>query len=98
MAQEAIRGLVTRPRLARADGCSHYAGTLVLRDVLAVDGSAKTSVSDDGATLRHSEVVTGQQRLITCLLLLDRVRRRPNVLAGQEAEYAVDVATRIRTT
>jgi Protein of unknown function DUF262/Protein of unknown function (DUF1524) len=77
---------------------SHYAGTLVLRDVLAVDGSAKTSVSDDGATLRHCEVVDGQQRLITCLLLLDRVRRRLNVLAGQQVAYAVDVATRIRTT
>ena len=32
---------------------SHYAGTLVLRDVLTPDGSAKTSYSDDGATLRH---------------------------------------------
>src|ERR1017187_7950138 len=83
----------------RGPSGSHYAGPLVLRDVPTQDGpTARTSVADDGATLRHCEVVDGQQRLITCLLLLDRVRRRLNVLAGQEVEYAVDVATRIRTT
>ncbi len=77
---------------------SHYAGTLVLRDVVMDDGSAKTSVADDGATLRHCEVVDGQQRLTTCLLLLDRVRRRLDVLAGLGVEDAAGVASRIRTT
>jgi len=77
---------------------SHYAGTLVLRGVLLSDGSAKTSIADDGATLRHFEVVDGQQRLTTCLLLLDRVRRRLEILAGQGVEYAAEVAARIRTT
>ena len=32
------------------------------------------SMDDEGTTLRHCEVVDGQQRLITCFLLLDRVR------------------------
>jgi len=65
---------------------------------LLADGSAKTSYSDDGATLRHCEVVDGQQRLTMCLLLLDRVRRRLEVLAGQGVDLAADVANRIRKT
>src|SRR5437660_11791984 len=77
---------------------SHYAGTLVLRDVVTAAGSAKTSEADDGATLKHCEVVDGQQRLTTCLLLLDRVRPRLDVLAGRGVEDAADVASRIRTT
>ena len=77
---------------------SHYAGTLVLRNVLLPDGIPKTSQADDGATLRHCEVVDGQQRLTTCLLLLDRVRRRLDVLSGMGVEFAADVSARIRTT
>lgn len=77
---------------------SHYAGTLVLRDVLMSDGAPQTSVADDGATLRHCEVVDGQQRLTTCLLLLDRVRRRLDVLASDGVQDAANVSARIRAT
>jgi hypothetical protein len=77
---------------------SHYAGTLVLRDVLLPNGAVKSSVADDGSTLRHCEVVDGQQRLTTCFLLLDRVRRRLDVLARLHVEFAADVRDRIRTT
>lgn len=66
---------------------THYAGTLVLRDIPRPDGSAETSMDDDGTTLRHCEVVDGQQRLTTCLLLLDRIRRR---LEGLEADGLED--------
>lgn len=76
----------------------HYAGTLVLRDMTLADGTAKSSVGDDGATLRHTEIVDGQQRLTTCLLLLDRVRRRLEVLDGKGVEDAGNVARRIRDT
>lgn len=77
---------------------SHYAGTLVLRDVLQPDGQPKTSIADDGATLRHCEVVDGQQRLTSCLLLLDRIRRRLDSLAAADVELAAGMASRIRTT
>jgi hypothetical protein len=78
---------------------SHYAGTLVLRDVPTQDGpTARTSVADDGSTLRHCEVVDGQQRLTTCLLLLDRVRRRLEVVAAADVPNAGEVARRIRST
>ncbi len=77
---------------------SHYAGTLVLRDITLADGTAKSSIGDDGATLRHTEIVDGQQRLTTCLLLLDRVRRRLELLDGTGVEDAGNVARRIRDT
>jgi hypothetical protein len=77
---------------------SHYAGTLVLRDIALADGTVKSSIGDDGATLRHSEVVDGQQRLTTCLLLLDRVRRRLELLDGKGVDDAGNVARRIRDT
>ncbi len=73
---------------------THYAGTLVLRDVLA-DGSAVTSMDQDGTTLRHTEVVDGQQRLTTCLILLDRLRRRFATLDGS-VDGAAPTAARLR--
>ena len=65
---------------------AHYAGTLVLRDVPTGSGSVRTSMDDDGDTLRHCEVVDGQQRLTSCFVVLDRIRRRLEKLdeAGQE--------------
>ncbi|GLY19733.1 hypothetical protein Kisp01_67470 [Kineosporia sp. NBRC 101677] len=49
---------------------SHYAGTLVLQRT-----TEPTRQSSSGEDLGTYEVVDGQQRLTTCLLLLDRVRR-----------------------
>jgi hypothetical protein len=74
---------------------SHYAGTLVLREI-AVNGQPKTSLADDGSELRHCEVVDGQQRLTTCMLLLDRIRRRLDTLSERGVENAAEMSTRIR--
>lgn len=74
---------------------THYAGTLVLRDLTVAQGP-KTSMDDEGTTLRHAEVVDGQQRLTTCLILLDRVRRSLQTLAAAGAEAANQVAQSIR--
>lgn len=76
---------------------SHYAGTLVLRE-LSINGEPKTSSADDGAELRHCEVVDGQQRLTTCMLLLDRIRRRLIALADRGVPNAEDMATRLRSS
>ncbi|WP_447646194.1 DUF262 domain-containing protein [Nocardioides zeae] len=75
---------------------SHYAGTLVLRDITE-NGVPKTSMADDGSTLRHCEVVDGQQRLTTCLLLLDRIRRRLEKLADHGVEHAASMAAMLRS-
>jgi hypothetical protein len=76
----------------------HYSGTLVLRDITLTDGTIKSSIGDDGATLRHTEIVDGQQRLTTCILLLDRVRRRLELLDSKGVDDAGNVARRIRDT
>src|SRR5688500_4365571 len=76
----------------------HYAGTLVLRDLVNEDGSPTVSMSDDGGTLRHSEVVDGQQRMTTCMLLLDRVRRRLAELESSGVTQAGPVVRGIRNT
>ncbi len=76
-------------------GHSHYAGTLVLRDIRQ-DDVPETSMADDGTTLRHCEVVDGQQRLTTCLLLIDRVRRRLDTLAQRDVEHAEAMASTLR--
>lgn len=75
---------------------THYAGTLVLRQVKEGD-HPKSEQADDGATLSWYEVVDGQQRLTTCLLLLDRIRRRVEVLAERGVENADAVSARIRS-
>ena len=75
---------------------THYAGTLVLREVRTTTGEERTSLADDGATLTHCEVVDGQQRLTTCLLLMDRIRRRLEVLAGRDVPNAGTIASRLR--
>ena len=55
----------------------HYFGTLVLPDVVDDSREVRTFLDVTGSTLRHCEVVDGQQRLTTCVLLLDRIRRPP---------------------
>jgi len=74
----------------------HYAGTLVLRPIRE-GGHAKSELADDGATLTWFEVVDGQQRLTTCLLLMDRIRRRVEALADRGVENAGAMAARIRS-
>lgn len=74
---------------------AHYAGTLVLRDLGSGPGEPFTSMDEYGSTLRHCEVVDGQQRLTTCLLLLDRVRRKLFYLSEAGANGAAQVAERI---
>jgi len=76
----------------------HYAGTLVVRDLVDSGGAPIESETDDNTILRHSEVVDGQQRLTTCLLLLDRVRRRLQGLADGGLEDAQPVADSLRRT
>ena len=51
------------------EGTKHYTGTLVLMD------QAAEHMTSSGVTLQEAHVVDGQQRLTTCLLLLDRIRR-----------------------
>jgi hypothetical protein len=75
---------------------SHYAGTLVLREVREAHGPV-TSLADDGQSLAHYEVVDGQQRLTTCLLLLDRIRRRYLRLTDQ-VDNAAASARNLRET
>lgn len=67
---------------------SHYAGTLVLRAV------ADDSLALSG--LRTFEVIDGQQRLTTCFLILDRIRRRLDKLAEQGLSEASEQAMEIR--
>ena len=49
----------------------------------------------DGDALTRFEVVDGQQRLTTCFLLLDRIRRALELI---DAEGAAEVAGRLRST
>lgn len=61
----------------------HYTGTLVLQNM----GSTQTTRS--GQVLTLFDVVDGQQRLTTCIVLLDRLRR---VLRGQDDPDAQEAA------
>ena len=51
------------------EGSRHYTGTLVLMD------QETEHMTSTGVMLNESHVVDGQQRLTTCLILLDRIRR-----------------------
>lgn len=62
----------------------HYAGTIVIKDMQQPE-----LLAADGDALTRFEVVDGQQRLTTCLLLLDRIRRTlKKIDTGQAAEVA----------
>lgn len=71
------------------DGATHYTGTLVVKD------SAEQVNTDAGDTLTRCDVVDGQQRLTTCLLLVDRLRRA--LLATGDEEAAVRAENLART-
>ncbi|GAA4393364.1 DUF262 domain-containing protein [Ornithinibacter aureus] len=64
-----------------ADNAKHYTGTLVLKDHPGTE-----HVTDAGDTLGQCEVVDGQQRLTTCLLLIDRLHRKLASIPTDEAE------------
>ena len=68
----------------------HYAGTLVIKD-----SQEPELLAADGDALTRFEVVDGQQRLTTCLLLLDRIRRALELV---DADGAAEVASRLRST
>lgn len=74
-------------------GQRHYAGTLVLRDT-----QSAPLMSAAGAALTTCEVVDGQQRLTTCFLLLDRIRRGLETLGQQGVEDAAEAADGVRRT
>lgn len=77
---------------------THYAGTLVLRNAVDDNGAPREILSDDGAVLQVCEVVDGQQRLTTCFILLDQVRRRLEELELKGLSAAGPMARRIRET
>jgi hypothetical protein len=81
--------------LMGSDG-QHYFGTLVLRETADENGRPLTSVDAAGQTLRHTEVIDGQQRLTSCILLLDRARRRLERLAADGVDGARAVADHLR--
>lgn len=60
----------------------HYTGTLVLQDM----GDTRTSRS--GQVLTNFDVVDGQQRLTTCMVLLERLRRALVRIADDDAAEA----------
>ena len=66
----------------------HYAGTLIFKPSLP----PSTTVDKYGVESVHTEVVDGQQRLTTCLLLVDRIRRRMFDLADAGVDDARGVA------
>ncbi len=59
----------------------HYAGTLVLRQ-----HEGEPLLTSSGTSLTVSDVVDGQQRLTTCFLLLDRLRRRFDAMDHEDAQ------------
>jgi len=69
----------------------HYTGTLVL--LPNGDPPVHTAF---GQTLTPTDVVDGQQRLTTCLILVDRIRREFERLAQDGVEDAGDTATHLR--
>lgn len=71
------------------DGAKHYTGTLVLKEL------DDQLITDAGDTLLCCEVVDGQQRLTTCLLLLHELEQ---ALAGIDHELATSRAQNLANT
>lgn len=67
----------------------HYTGTLVIKEL------DDELVADSGDTFVSCEVVDGQQRLTTCLLLIHELR---TVLVGLNHDLATDRAFNLDTT
>lgn len=74
------------------DGAKHYTGTLVLKD------KATEHETDSGEALVECDVVDGQQRATTCLILIDRLRRAFERLAADGVEAAADRAAVLQRT
>jgi hypothetical protein len=78
-------------------GKQHYTGTLVLnrsRVETADDGEGAPKVEEDrtGATYEVFDVVDGQQRLTTIVMLLDAIRRELEALPGH-SDLAIGIET-----
>ncbi len=73
----------------------HYAGTLVLRP----EEDKPAATDSAGRTLHYYEVVDGQQRLTTILILLDQARRALDRLGDQGGvPDSLEFSTRLRTS
>ncbi|MGO0575485.1 DUF262 domain-containing protein [Ornithinimicrobium panacihumi] len=68
----------------------HYAGTLVLQPT-----GGEPAITSSGMSLELCDVVDGQQRLTTCFILLDQLRRR---LEDFDDEDANEIARNLRNT
>ena len=88
LATEAASRSLGRSRSARDR--ARYAGTLVLQ---RTDRVAQTQEGRDVTTF---EVDDGQQRLTTCLVLLDHVRRRLSTLVGRDLPGVEDALIDLR--
>lgn len=75
----------------------HYAGTLVLKPVVGDSGAPATESDQSGAVLQRVDVVDGQQRLTTCLILIDRLRRCLDTLEA-DSDEARDRSDHLRRT
>lgn len=71
----------------------HYTGTLVLLP----NGQTPLRTAF-GQTLKPTDVVDGQQRLITCLILVDRIRRAFGPLATRGVEDSASTIDHLRET
>ncbi len=71
----------------------HYSGTLVLRH-----RTTKLLMTSSGVALSEWDVVDGQQRLTTCFLLLDRIRRKLASMGGSGDAEALEMAHTLRRT
>lgn len=71
----------------------HYTGTLVLLPQIVPPVRAAF-----GQTLKPTDVVDGQQRLTTCLILVDRIRRAFELLATKGVDDAAETGGHIRET
>lgn len=74
------------------EGAKHYTGTLVIKEQLT------EHETDTGEALVECDVVDGQQRATTCLILIDQLRRAFDELAQSGDSRAADRAAMLQRT